>query len=185
MIRVQNFDIGVLLDVARGHVSAAGHVDEHRFRAIGVQLRGDAFDIEDDFGNVFLYAGDRGDFVQHIVDLDAGNGNSGQGAQEDAAQGVSERNTVASFQGFDYKLSVSAIFTQIDRRNIRLFNLNHVIITLRFQCLQIHTFAVALSLARGYPPETMSVACAVCGASDMAIADSVVEPRARPCGLPL
>jgi hypothetical protein len=63
--------------------------------------------------------------MQYTVDLDAGYGIAGQTAQKYSAQRVTQSDTEASLQRIYDKLAACSIFTEVNRRNIGLFDLNH------------------------------------------------------------
>ena len=52
-------------------------------------------DVQDDLGDVFLDVLDRAELVEDAGDLDAGDGGSLEGAEQDATQGVAQRHAVA------------------------------------------------------------------------------------------
>ena len=58
----------------------------------------DFLDVEDDVGDVLAHAGDRGEFVQHAVDLHRDHGRTLQRGQQHAAQRVAERRAEAALE---------------------------------------------------------------------------------------
>ena len=91
--RVQMHELGVEdCDVA-GDADVAG-IDTPgpcfcrvmRFGPSPLHLDRDVLDVEDDVGHVLAHAGDRGEFMQHAVDMNRGDGRALQRGQQDAAQ---------------------------------------------------------------------------------------------------
>jgi hypothetical protein len=56
--------------------------------AVAFHADGDFLDVQDDVGDVFAHAGDRGEFMQHAVDLHRGDGSAAQRGQQHAAQAL-------------------------------------------------------------------------------------------------
>ena len=88
----------VRLDVAGGHRAGALLAQHHALRAVALHLDGDVLDVEDDVGDVLAHARDRGEFVQHAVDLHRGDGRALQRRQQHAAQRVAERQAEAALE---------------------------------------------------------------------------------------
>ena len=133
--RVQNFNFRILLDITSGDHARTGHIDQDSLCALRIELRNNALHVQDDFGNVLFYTGDRGDLVQHAVNLNADYCNTGKRAEQDSAQGVSKGSAVAAFERFDNKFANFPVITEKIGDDVRLFNhLYHNIppINLRF-----------------------------------------------------
>ena len=118
MLGVENLDVGVLLDVAGGDVVITGHVDHHGLGLLAVQHGNDALDVQNDLGH-------GGELMQNAVDLDARHGITGQRAEQNTAQGITEGNSVSPFQRLYDEGTLGTVVTEADSRNIGLFNLNH------------------------------------------------------------
>ena len=73
-------------------------LQHHALGAFGVHAQRDLLDVEDDVGHVLAHAGDRGELVQHAVDLHGGDGRALQRGQQHAAQRVAERHAEAALQ---------------------------------------------------------------------------------------
>ena len=81
MILVQNFDIRIVFDAAGGHITRTLNVDNDGLAGcVAEELCRNTLDIEDNFGNVFFYAGDSGNFVNNTGNADAGRRNAGKRA---------------------------------------------------------------------------------------------------------
>ncbi len=72
---VQHLDL-IALDAASSNFTLTVRLDAHGDRAVGVELGGNAFDVQNDLGHVFLDAGDGAELVNNAVDLNAGDGNT-------------------------------------------------------------------------------------------------------------
>ena len=110
VIRIQDLNVCILLDIGSSDIAGSGGIDYNRLGAVGMELCGDALHIQHDFRNIFLDAGNGGDFMQDAVDLDAGHSHAGERAQQHTAQRVAQCDSVSSFQGLDDELTVSSIF---------------------------------------------------------------------------
>ena len=73
-IRVHHLDVASDSDVACLHSGRAGSRELHALRAFAFHPQRNLLDVEDDVGDVFTHAGERAEFVQHILDLDRGDG---------------------------------------------------------------------------------------------------------------
>ena len=71
---------------------------DHALGAVAFHLDGDFLDVEHDVGDVLAHAGDRGEFMQHAVDLHGGHGGAAQRRQQHAAQRVAERQAEAALE---------------------------------------------------------------------------------------
>ena len=81
MIFVQNFDIRIVFDAAGGHITRALNIDNDGLAGcVAEELCRNTLDVEDNFGNVFFYAGDSGNFVNNTGNADAGRRNTGKRA---------------------------------------------------------------------------------------------------------
>ena len=86
------------LDVAGLDDARALLAHDHALRAVALHLDGDFLDVEDDVGHVLAHAGDRGEFVQHAVDLHGRDGGALQRGEQHAAQRVAERQAEAALE---------------------------------------------------------------------------------------
>jgi hypothetical protein len=71
---------------------------DHALGTLAFHLDGDFLDVQDDVGDVLAHAGDRGELVQHAVDLDGGHGRATQRREKHAAQRVAERQAEAALE---------------------------------------------------------------------------------------
>ncbi len=63
---------------------------DHALGIVAIHLDGDFLDVEHDVRHVFANAGDRGEFVQHAVDLHGRHSGTAQRGQQNAAKRVAE-----------------------------------------------------------------------------------------------
>src|SRR6185437_8642284 len=97
-IRIEHHDIADGLDVTGGDDARTLLLHDHALGAFALHLDRDVLDVEHDVGDVLANARDRGELVQHAVDVDRLHGSALQRGQQDAAQRVAERLTEAAFQ---------------------------------------------------------------------------------------
>ena len=95
---IENFYLGVCFDVARGNLALAAAFNVDSLGAVSVNLENHILQIQDNLGNVLLHTGERGEFVQNVVNFNGGNGISRQRGEQDAAQAVAKRRAVAALQ---------------------------------------------------------------------------------------
>jgi len=69
-VGVKHDDIADGLNVTCSHSARALLLHDHALWAFALHLDRDVFDVEHDIGDILAYAGDRGEFVQHAVDVD-------------------------------------------------------------------------------------------------------------------
>jgi len=98
VVGVQNFDVGRNVNHATCDGTTAGSPQHHALGAFSVHAQRQLLDVQDDVDDVFANAFDRGEFVNHAVDLDGGHGRALQRGQEDAPQRVTERHAETAFQ---------------------------------------------------------------------------------------
>ena len=94
-------DAGRRLDVARGHVAGALLAQVHADRLVVLGADAQLLDVHDQLDHVLLDTGDRGELVQHAVDLDAGDGRARDRAEQRTPQRVAERVAEARLQRLD------------------------------------------------------------------------------------
>ena len=63
VIRVENNDIGVLLDVSCGYVVGANRIEDDSLGSLSIELCNNALDIQDDLCQILSHTGKRGKFV--------------------------------------------------------------------------------------------------------------------------
>src|SRR6185437_11104118 len=66
---VEDFDIGVGFDHARGDNAGLVRAQVNRLRSIAAELERNLFQVEDDVGRVLNYAGDRLELMQHAFNF--------------------------------------------------------------------------------------------------------------------
>ena len=98
VVGVEDLDVADRLDVAGRDDARALLAHDHALRAVAFHLDGDFLDVQHDVGHVLAHAGDRGEFVQHAVDLHGGDGRALQRRQQHAAQRVAERQAEAALE---------------------------------------------------------------------------------------
>ena len=82
---------------ARDFAGAVG-AQAHALRPVAVHAQPDALDVEHDVGHVLEHARQRGEFVQHALDLDRGDRRALQRGQQHAAQRIAERQAEAALE---------------------------------------------------------------------------------------
>src|SRR6201999_1675413 len=95
---VEYGDVADGLDVAGGHGARTLLLHDHAFGAFALHLDRDVLDVEDDVGDILTNARNRGELVQHAVDVHRLHGSALQRGQQDAAQRVAERLTEAALE---------------------------------------------------------------------------------------
>src|SRR5262249_27680338 len=98
--RLVGDDVGCLDDAALVPIDANGA------RRVEGVFDHQAFDVQDDVGNVLDDTGDGADFVLHALDLDAGDGTAFEGGQQDAANAVAHGDAKAALERLDSELAV-------------------------------------------------------------------------------
>ena len=98
---VEDLDVGGHLEVARGCVSRAAHVEAERHRLVGVHPDQQVLEVEDDVGDVLLDPRQRGELVQRFVKTQLGHGAARNGREQGAAQGVAQRRAEARVERAD------------------------------------------------------------------------------------
>ena len=125
VIRIENFDIRILFNISCFHIAGTSHIQHNRFGGHRVQSRRNSFYIQDDFRYIFLNTVNSGDFVKYAINFDTCNSDAGEGAEQYAAQGVTQSNPIASFQRLDHKRARFPCLAHIQRHDIRLFYFDH------------------------------------------------------------
>ena len=98
VVGVEDRDVTHRLDVARRDGARALLAHDHALGSVALHLDGDFLDVEDDVGDILAHAGDRGEFVQHAVDLYRGHRGAAQRRQEHATQRIAERQAEAALE---------------------------------------------------------------------------------------
>ena len=73
------------------------------------RAKADLLDVQHDLGHVFLDRGDGAELVEDVGDLDGGHGRPLERAEQDAAQGVAQRDAVAGGQRLDLEAASGAL----------------------------------------------------------------------------
>jgi hypothetical protein len=100
-VGVQHLHVWAELQVLRGGVSRAAHVEAQRDRLLGVHPDQQVLEVQDDVGHVLLDARQGGELVQRLVEAQLGHGAAGDGRQEGAAKRVAQRRAEARVEGAD------------------------------------------------------------------------------------
>ncbi len=82
-IRIEDLQASVGDDVCRNDFLGTGRVDDGAHLVLAVKRQSKLLEVQDDLRNVFLDAGDRGEFVQNSVNSYGSDGCTGQGAEKD------------------------------------------------------------------------------------------------------
>ncbi len=103
---VDDFDVGIGLNIGTGeHAGLVGFERDHA-SCFAVIPNHQAFDIQNDLGDVFQDTGDRCEFVLGTTNLDLSDGTAHQTAEQHAAQAVADAGAKTAFKGFGHKLAV-------------------------------------------------------------------------------
>ena len=127
MFGIQNLNITVTFDIGTLYFTFAFHVNVSNLRLIAFACIFDrkTFQIQNDFCNVFFYAGNHAKFMKYTINFHIAYCSTGQRGQQDSSQGVAQSRTIASFQGFYNKLTVCAIGCHFSNFNARFFKFKH------------------------------------------------------------
>ena len=98
MVGIENFDVGAALDVAGLGHARAFFLQHHALDAVGMLPERDLLDVEDDVGHVLAHARDRGELVQHAIDMHRGDGGALERRQQHAAKRVAESEPEAALE---------------------------------------------------------------------------------------
>src|SRR3984885_9604507 len=99
-VRIEHGDIADGLDVAGGDGARALLLHDHALGAFALHLDRDVPDVEHDVGDVLANARNRGEFMQHAVDVHRLHRGALQRRQQDAAQCVAEGLAEAALERF-------------------------------------------------------------------------------------
>ena len=130
MLGVENRDVVRQFEVGGGHGTGTGlGQTQHHVLTAAFELEDHALEVEQNVDHVFDDAVDLGVFVN-----DADNGGFGRGiahhrGEQDAAQRIAERVTVAALKGFernDGKVGVLFVDDGFDRRRLQERRVSHV-----------------------------------------------------------
>jgi hypothetical protein len=100
MLGIEDLDVADGLDVACGDHARALLAHNHALGFVAFHADGDFLDVENDVGDIFAHARDRGEFMQHAVDLHRGDGSAAQRGQKHAAQRIAKRQAKAALKRF-------------------------------------------------------------------------------------
>ncbi len=98
VVGIEDLDVADRLDVTSHDGAGALLAHDHALGAVAFHADGDFLDVEHDVGHVLAHAGDRGEFMQHAVDLHRGDGRAAQRRQQHATQRVAEREAEAALE---------------------------------------------------------------------------------------
>ena len=90
MIRIEDLDVGADLDVAGLGHAGTFLLQHHALHALGMLADRDLLDVEDDVGDILAHAGDRGELVQHAVDMHRGDRRALKRGKQHAAKRIAE-----------------------------------------------------------------------------------------------
>ncbi|MPM24657.1 hypothetical protein SDC9_71140 [bioreactor metagenome] len=100
-VGVVHLDTGRRLDVGGSDLTGTGLAQVHDHRLVLLRGEHEALQIEDDLGDVLDDTREGGELVQVAVDLDAGQGSTGDRGQQRTTQRVAEGVTEAGLEGLD------------------------------------------------------------------------------------
>ena len=117
VVRVEDLELGRDVDVGR-HDLARLVLDEPDLDLVelAVQPADELLEVEDDVGDVFLYAREGGELVRDALDLDRADRRALERRQQDAPQGVAERVPKAPVERLD--LEARAVGRELLARNV-------------------------------------------------------------------
>ena len=115
----------ILLDAAGSYLALTARFDANGFRGIGIKLCGDAFDVQDDLGNVFLHALDRGELMDYPVDFNAGDCHARQAGKQHTPQAVAQGGTETALQRLHDEFAVTAVCGKAGGIDLGSLNLHH------------------------------------------------------------
>src|SRR5579863_7806193 len=97
-VRVEDLDVAGGLDVARSHRAGTALLEHQALDALALHLDRDVLDVEHDVDHVLADAGNRGELVQHAVDVNRGDRRALQRRQQHPPQRVPERLAEAALE---------------------------------------------------------------------------------------
>ena len=100
MIFVQDLNACAVRNVSSSYGTGTLGINRKTLGSFNFHTQGNAFEVQDDVGDVFTYTGNRTELVQNVVDLNAGDGSTLQRAHQNATQRVAHCETKAAFQRF-------------------------------------------------------------------------------------
>ena len=122
---VQDLEVVAALDGAGSDLAGADGLHADGLGGFAVDLGSDAFEVQDDFGDILTHALDGGELMHHTVDLDAGDSHTGQRGQKHTTQAVAQGRAEAALEGLDDELTVAAIRGKGSRFDLGAFDLHH------------------------------------------------------------
>ena len=125
LVRIDDLDVGVLLDVVARDRAGAGLEQAQLHRVRRVALEAQLLDVEHHLGDVFLDARDGAELVIHVADLDGRHGRALERAEQHAAQGIADGDAVTGGKRAGLVLGVRLLWLAY-RLDLRAFNLNHL-----------------------------------------------------------
>jgi hypothetical protein len=96
--RVEDLDVGVLLEIGGGDDARAALFEVEGLGTAAVKLERDLFEVEDDVRHVLDDALERRELMENAFDADGGDGRPFNGREQDAAKRVADRRTEATLE---------------------------------------------------------------------------------------
>ena len=90
--------VGIGGDVLGPHLAWLRRAQGDRLRVVDVHLEGHALEVEDEIGRVLHRPRDRGELVEHAVDLHCRDGGALDGRQQDAPHGIANRRAETALE---------------------------------------------------------------------------------------
>jgi hypothetical protein len=106
MVRIQNLNRWIADKVTRRYDALFRHVESNDPGTILVEFKTDTFQIEDDFGHIFLHTGNSRKFMDNTIDPDRNDCRALDGRQQNPSERVTERNAEPPLQRLTNELSV-------------------------------------------------------------------------------
>ncbi len=108
------------LDLAGPHLARPGGAQAHPLRPLAMHAQADALDVQHDVGDVLEHARQRGELVQHALDLHRGDRRALQRGQQHPPQRVAERQAETALERLgDDGGDTVRIAARLDRKLLR------------------------------------------------------------------
>ena len=91
----------------------------------GSFFKDQAFDVQFNFFQALLYAGDHACFRVHSGNRNMIDGDACQGRKHQAFQGIPQRRAIAPGQGFSHKFTIRIVFRKIQNPDFGFFKFQH------------------------------------------------------------
>ena len=123
LLRIEDLDLGVCLDVAGGDNAFADGLNVDGLGLGGVETGDDALNVKNDLGHIFLNTGDGRKLMLHALDPDTSGRNAWQRIEQHAPQRIAQRLPKAALQRVDHKLAIPIVLADFNALDFWLFDL--------------------------------------------------------------